>query len=209
VALDNFQIEIAELLLQQSCQVAVSMGLHQQSPSPDGLTAAEVRERRNVFWTLSVLDKHFSLLTGTSCRLPSYDCAVPLPEPEPGHTRGRFFVARIRLARIQERIYVALYSAAALRAADPLVLAAVARLVTDLRAWRDALEPVPADAPPADRILALELNFLFYSSCIMVRRRSAAADDKALCLRDARDSLALLSTMRAIHSPESDAGLRR
>src|SRR5436190_21408121 len=92
------------------------MGLHQQDHRIEGYSEEEVQERRNLFWTLFVLDKHFSLLTGKSCCLPSYDCDVLRPELEPANKLQKYFNARIGLALVQERIYVGMYSAKALRA---------------------------------------------------------------------------------------------
>lgn len=189
------------------------MGLHQQTPDVEGYTWAEIQERRNVFWTLSVLEKHFSLLTGKSCCLPSYDCDVLAPEAEPGNKSQKFFLARIGLALIQERIYVSLYSAKAMRITEAQKQVSITRLDADLRLWYERFDTVLVDAKSdlttRECVLAIEIEFLYYNCCIMVHRRSSGTPDKVQCLNEARQSLELLQTLKGIARAEKDAVLRR
>lgn len=213
MALDNFQLETAELLLQQSCQVAVSMGLHQQVNDSEVRTAADIQERRNVFWTLSVLDKHFTLLTGKSCHLPSYDCDVPQPNPEPENEMQKYFLARIQLAVMQEKIYVSLYSAKAMRASESHVQASVSKLDSELRQWYDNMESplvvAQEEATSREYLIAIEIHFLYLNNCIMVHRRSCDASDRTRCLDEAKQSLGLLHKIKMSPRGERDATLKR
>ncbi len=189
------------------------MGLHQQVSDPEVRTAAEIQERRNVFWALSVLDKHFTLLTGKSCCLPSYDCDVPSPDPEPENELQKYFLARIHLALMQERIYVSLYSAKAMRSTESHIQSSVSKLDSELREWYDNMETplfqAQEEATGREYLLAIELHFLYLNSCIMVHRRSCNASDKTRCLQEAKQSLELLQKIKMSPRVEKDATLKR
>jgi hypothetical protein len=179
----------------------------------EGYSRAEIQERRNAFWTLSVLEKHFSLLTGKSCCLPSYDCDVMLPEVDPTDQLQKFFLARIGLALFQERIYINLYSANGLRSSEAQRQVAISRLNVDLRHWYEGFEEVllaaKSDLTSAECVPALEVEFMYHNCCIMVHRRSIRQPDKVQCLKEARKYLHLLEVLKSVSRVEKDAVLRR
>ena len=160
-----------------------------------------------------MLDKHFSLLTGKSCCLPSYDCDVLRPEMESGNELQKYFHARIGLALIQERIYVSIYSVKALRGTQAQKQVSISRLDADLRQWHEEFKKMSLEArndfTTGESVLAVEIEFLYYNCCIMIHRRGGRSSERTQCLKEARQSLGLLQTLQSISCVEKDAALRR
>ena len=114
VAQENFQGSVSAFLLAQACCLARSIGLHQQGLGSPGLEDSVLEERRNVFWSLYILDTTTSFIREKPKYLPLADCDVNLPPSTyPAGSPGATFAAKARLAQVQEEIYQRLYSAEA------------------------------------------------------------------------------------------------
>lgn len=176
------------------------MGLHQQLSDPSNIHAsAQAEERKNVFWTLFVLDKSMSLMTGHSCSLPSYDCDVPLPEVTQEYPLHPQFLARIRMARIQEQIHKNLYAVEASRKTDAERRKAIVQMDAELRDWwnlhKDIIRQEKIDGAKIEDLVGAELSFCFYNSRIMVHRAGSIPGRKSECLDDARACIAIMEKM--------------
>lgn len=169
---DQFQAALAE-----ACKLAKFTGLHQEVPTS---TEPGYREERSqLFWNLYILDKSNLLATGRLCNLSSFDCGAAFPQATdyPVGLNYQIFLARIRLANIQEEIYQGLYSVEACRRDKQGRNISYRRLRERLHAWRSAHDSLFAPSetdrcPDADHVtLKAELSFAYFSSCVLVYSR--------------------------------------
>ncbi|KAH8805343.1 fungal-specific transcription factor domain-containing protein [Xylogone sp. PMI_703] len=210
IAHENLQLDVAEIMLDQACQVARMMGLHRKYQIPTSLTRAEAEEQKKVFWLLFIIDKHISFLVANSCRLPSYDCNVSFPEDE--HFQ-RFLVPRIQLARIQEQIYIDLYSALAQGRSVMDCQRRMLKLRKSLDYWHQMHESSLSEAPfqesDPDANLRLALNFNYYNTRIMACQQSLDETLIKLRLEDARMGIRLMFRARMLSRTLSGSQLLR
>lgn len=115
------------MLTCQACRLAQAMGLHRRvDPLSHTLSPADIELRRYLFWMLYILDKSFSLSFGRTSCFQDYDCDVEVPslnevpsnpDMEPPDIMACFhpeyFVASVKLAKLQSAVYKKLYSARA------------------------------------------------------------------------------------------------
>lgn len=136
------------LLTSSAIKLAQSMGLHRRWQGL-GLSAAEIEQRKRVFWIAYILDKDVSLQTGQPPTQDENDMDVELPfentgaPTRPGKPNSAdFFNFRARLAMIQGQIYKRLCSVKATQ--QPLTERAMAakELEAKLQTWRAS---VPID----------------------------------------------------------------
>jgi len=166
------------------------MGLHRrgQHTTNDNSLA----ERQNLFWSLFIIDKNLSLLTGKSARLPWYDCEVQLPEPSQSDLPQSYFVSRARLSIIQEQVYSSLYSADALRQTELVREQAIVRLSDKLQQWLHdharllSKKEFLGDKEPMQH-LGLELSILCGMHLIMVCRQARTAASLNKCYQTSRE----------------------
>ncbi|KZF20972.1 hypothetical protein L228DRAFT_240687 [Xylona heveae TC161] len=213
-ALDNFQIEVAELLMEHASHCAKGMGLHQQRPYSLASHSLLSPERQNLFWCLFVLDKAIFFLTGKPCTLPSYDCNVPLPSPATDDIPQQMFLARIHLSKIQEQIYTSLYSAQAVQQSTRLREDAVYRLQHELQRWLLLNESLLSnnDNSPSHpcHYVGPELLTLYGMCLVMVMRFSTDALGDRQCLDEARATIGrIIDLDDAAELRGKEAALRR
>lgn len=133
------------LLVSAAMKLAHRMGLHRPCQDPN-ISAAEIEERKWVFWIAYSLDKDLSLRMGQPSAQDDDDMDVELPYEidssliYPGElTRIAFFNFRARLAMIQGQIYKRLYSVKATKQALAERVAAAKELEATLRSWRESV----------------------------------------------------------------------
>ena len=138
----------ASLLISAAMKLAQRMGLHRRCQNPD-LSAAEIEERKRVFWIAYSLDKDLSLRMGVPSSQDDDDMDVELPSEfdssptYPGElTRMNYFKFRARLAMIQGQIYKRLCSVKATKQAVDERVVAATELESMLQSWRTS---VPID----------------------------------------------------------------
>ena len=132
----------ASLLISAAMKLAHRMGLHKQCQDPN-ISAAEIEERKRVFWIAYSLDKDLSLQMRQPSAQDDDDMDVELPSEidssltHPGEpTRVNFLNTRARLAMIQGQIYKRLYSVKATKQAVAERVLAAAELEAMLQSWR-------------------------------------------------------------------------
>ena len=135
------------LLISGALKLAHRMGLHRQCHDPT-ISAAEIEERKRVFWIAYSLDKDLSLQMGQPSAQDDDDMDVELPYEidsslvYPGESTGmNFFNFRARLAMIQGQIYKRLYSVKATKQAVAERVTAATELEAMLLSWRASVPP--------------------------------------------------------------------
>ena len=133
------------LLISAAMKLAHRMGLHRQCQDPN-ISAAEIEERKRVFWIAYSLEKELCLRMGQPSAQDDDDMDVELPYEidnsliySGGLTRTNFFNFRARLAMIQGQIYKRLYSVKATKRALAERVAAATELEAMLRSWRESV----------------------------------------------------------------------
>jgi hypothetical protein len=145
----------SSVLISTALKLAWSMKLHRQDQGPS-VRAAEIRQRKRVFWIAYIIDKDISLRTGDPSAQDDDDMDVDLPsettEPNPGGASGvNFFNIHIGLAIIQGQIYKSLISTKALKQTETERSLAAKDLDSMLVAWKQS---VPIDFA-SDTLLVL------------------------------------------------------
>lgn len=192
IAQQNCQHRLSSLLLHQACFVAKSIGIHQQNAlSADGHLEDD-SERNLVFWALFVVDKQVSITVGASCCLPSFDCDVSLPKSEPTNLLLRYWVARIKLAQVQEDIYQNLYSSQACRRRYSETRSQLARLERKLAWWTSNNKELCTNEAQTegdtlgDSSARTALSYFYHSTRFLLHRLSKEKNDKQQCRDNAR-----------------------
>ena len=94
--------------------MCISGGYHRASSVNEPTT---VREKKLwIFWSLYSVEKGLSLRLGRPSSVSDYDITLPLPEPGADESRPYYTctIRWIKLSSIQGRVYMRLYSPAAL-----------------------------------------------------------------------------------------------
>ena len=130
------------LLTSSAIKLAQSMDLHRRCQELS-LSAAEIEQRKRVFWIAYSLDKDISLQTGHPPTQDDDDMDVELPvennraPTRPGEPNNAdFFNSRVRLAMIQGQIYKRLCSVKATRQSVTDRVSAAKELEAMLQIWR-------------------------------------------------------------------------
>ncbi|KAL6721618.1 hypothetical protein ACLMJK_000722 [Lecanora helva] len=173
VAQENFQSSISSFLLSQACQLARILGLHQQRLGTPGLDLVQQEERRNVFWSLYILDTTTSFTREKPKYLPLVDCDVDLPPSSTStNSSGTIFVAKVRLAQVQENTYQSLYSAEAARWSSSKRQKRCEKLSRELERLEATFlgEPMGHSGWDGMTHFRKELQFALSTSRILIRR---------------------------------------
>jgi hypothetical protein len=194
------QLRNGAFYLSQACTLAKVIGLHRQPLSKSEQVTAKTEERLKTFWSLFILDKKLSLLLGTPCSLASHDVSVPVPPTRPEDPLYGHFVARIAMARIQERIYIHLYSADAKERSSLERQSAITMLNKDLQQWHTEhlqnLQLRNTGSWAGTAFINVELVHSYYTSKILILRRSSEPGSRAKCLEAARASIRYMQQSR-------------
>ena len=164
------------------------MGLHQTHAASDGVGPEEAQERLKVFRSLYVRDRSASILRGSICWLPSFDCSLSSELDQPAFADSNW-AARIQLARLQENIYQVFHSADSHRQSSAKHKNALSRIEQSLERWADAHD-IFSSACTGKRDVELQLEFL--AARISALRGSCKPSHIRQTLHDARASCLLL-----------------
>lgn len=142
-------------------RLAHSIGLHKKGAN-FSLNAAEVEQRRRVFWIAYMLDKDICLRSGRPPVQDDDDMNVELPSDTPADNIGNIPLAdgkgTMNLFRlmctfsvIQSKVYKGLYSVKASKQTDGELLNTIGELDKELEAWKD---DIPLEFRPEHEIKA-------------------------------------------------------
>jgi Fungal specific transcription factor domain len=211
--MDHFQMETADVLLDQACQLALDAGLHHENSGTFIYSPAEIKERRGLFWTLFVLDKNWSLIKGRNPYIPLKTCSIPFPAPdttnEADNVLEKYFLVRIRLAMIQEQIFLDLYSSQGKRRQH--TLESITVLDNLLQQWykeHTALLDVSLLNGPQSA-LALEILFHYQNSRILVLSCIDEWSCQAACVNLSRECIMILQNLNQSRGIEKHSALHR
>lgn len=187
----------ADSIFAQACVLARTMGLHQARSVPEGSTSEEAQERLKVFTSLYLRDKSYSILRGSICWLPSFDCSLSSELGESGLTDCSFAV-RIQLARLQDEGYRLVHSADSSRRSSAKYKSALLRIEQGLGHWASANELFSSQYE-VNRNVDLQLEFLAARICVF--RKSPEPNHVQQALSDSRASCLLIAISYGNHEP--------
>ena len=164
------------MLITAAVSTAKHLGIHSFLKNSTS-SETDIRQRRNVFWIIYILDHGASLRSGCPPSFHDDDIGVPLPDEEPHSGSQGLFRAMAELALIESRVYSKLYSARGRTRSESERLVDVARADKDIQLWKDK---VPEQIRPG-RVMAcdekffgsvLTLHFSYYDCLETVHRAS-------------------------------------
>jgi hypothetical protein len=147
---------------------------------------------KKLFWTLFISDTNSALTFGTHLSLPSSECSVDLPSTDDGEKDDNIFLARVRLAQIQQRVYVNLHSSSRIRQWSELKMCCD-KLLLELEEWKEEnsrffiTEQVSNEPIHIHR--TLEICFRTTRILIMKARRSSQSLAKIRLSQESQDFL--------------------
>ena len=181
-----YPLGFAESLFAQVCVLARTMGLNQMRSAPEGVSSEEAQERLKVFTSLYLRDKSFSILRGSICWLPSFDCSLSSELGGSGPVDSRF-AFRIHLARLQDESYRLLHSADSSRRSSAKYKSALLHIEQGLRQLANS-NSIFSSPYAHSRDVDLQLEFLAARFCVFRKSsepshvRQAFSDSRASCL---------------------------
>jgi hypothetical protein len=200
--------EPGSILISIAVKLAQGMKLHRRGHQL-GIAAAEMEQRKRVFWLVYIYDKDISIRTHNPPAQDDDDMDVDLPIEtiDLHHDRlneVNFYNNHIGMSIIQGQIYKQLLSTRAQKSPEIDRLRTAKELVTTLEAWKQSIPcmlPIEKfntthEAPSFFILLhSVILKFTYFHALDTVRRLAHTADLDALCLVEARDSMQLLQLL--------------
>ncbi|KAH8704873.1 hypothetical protein BGW36DRAFT_456441 [Talaromyces proteolyticus] len=176
-----------ESILSQACILARTMGLHQTHFSQDGTDPYAAEERFKVFRSLYVQDKSFSVLYGSICWLPSFDCNIANHSYGTSSTPSVWDI-RLQLAQIQEEIYQ-LLSLTGCKKMNSTYSCSLSRINTSLDEF---VKTYNLFFPFSAAVSSVDLQLEFLATRIIACAGSTKSKNIAQALNDSRTSCLLL-----------------
>lgn len=177
-------------------QVAKSIGLQHPDSGPSLRSPEAAQERKNVFYSLYVLDKAVSWTAGWSACLPTSDVDLPTASQDPYDNVSGHLIAKVKMAQIQEEAYVTMYSSQARRKSEAELGQHVSSLSMMLEKWSAEYGAVLEDETPNEDFppcSKADLLFTFHSTRMMVDWPVyKESDNCGRFLEDARTCMKLL-----------------
>jgi hypothetical protein len=183
----SLDIEATYTVISAAARVAHSIGLNKRIArlQDHGLSQAESKQRRNVFWVLYFIDKGLAIRLGRPPFLNDDDIDIQLPERgelfhggQNGEETLDGFYYHILLSRIESKIYSELYSVRSQKLSVGDRLKVISQLDRHLQDWRDDL---PLELRPGEPIKFQDsrtkpfimLHFVYYNCMTIIHRAPA------------------------------------
>ena len=183
-------------------RMAISLGLHEKAPTPEGATLreAELEYRRRVWWSVYSMDRILTVKSGNPVMIHDEDISVAMPSrlpSEPEYCPAVVLAVYTELSRILGGISRRIYSPRFLSSPDE-PQEAMYDIAGTLQRWHDAIpHQLRFDIDRLSYTRESVSTLLHYYQCInmtvrpfiytLVRRRlQGSADDRA---RDWREGL--------------------
>ncbi|KAK1718728.1 fungal-specific transcription factor domain-containing protein [Colletotrichum acutatum] len=103
-----YQRESAQLYIAQAIRIAQLEGLHTQLPE-DALGTQAVARCRNLWWTLYIMDRHFSCSVGVPMNTQDADITTMLDPPSICSQRDATLGLQVKLSRLLSSIITTIY----------------------------------------------------------------------------------------------------
>ena len=216
VAREYWNSHLFSRLCQKACSIAKSMGFQRIRPGNSDPTHSTIdAERASLFWTLYVMDKERSFMSGIPPDLYLFDSDARLGAQDTGgYTLAHYRVARIHMMSLWEEVHISLYSSRVRREKTPQIDNTISKLNSRLTAWAyqhvDLLnESVPPDGPWFP-YLRQELKYVFHVAQILIHRCSTSNVSKQCRMAHSRAALNIIKDIHgAAPSLRGAALLRR
>ncbi|KAF4202161.1 hypothetical protein CNMCM8927_000590 [Aspergillus lentulus] len=167
-------------------------------------------ERRDLYWTLFVMDKQRTCITGHPFDLHFYDYDVELvPEGASLTTAQQSRIMHIYMATLWEEIYISLYSARALRKGKAYQQSQVDRLDRMAHKWcsrnPQLFSECPMDTLSVEEKWRLELRYAFHLGQVLIHSCSASPSSKQVGLRNSQAAMRIIREL--LKSAPTEASL--
>ncbi|KAJ4387525.1 Transcriptional activator [Gnomoniopsis smithogilvyi] len=164
--------DAAWLYVGMALRMAITLGLHQETSSPD-LDNAAKEHRRRVWWSVYSLDRIQSVKSGNPITIYDEDIGVAFPSKLPGEPEYCAAVVLkhyTKLSQICGEITLSIYRRTP--KSGPNLMAAVKKIITSLSQWHREL-PMELRFDPARLSISRESvsTLLHYSQCINMTAR--------------------------------------
>ena len=159
------------MLFNLAVQVAKSIGLQHPDYAEHGGDPEVVQERKNIFYSLYIIDKAVSWNAGSSASFCMSDVDPPLILQGQKDEASSHLVARFKIAQIEEEAYLRIYSCQAMRKTDSELSQHVSSLNMMLQNWFAEYGPALMDEIHGEKLpssFKSELIFAFHSTRMMV-----------------------------------------
>ena len=189
-----------------ACTVAKNMGLQRISDAPQDT------ERANVFWTLYIMDKERTFMSGIPCEIYLFDSDIRLSEQGIGSTVPRYQIALIHMMSLWEEIHIVLYSSRIGRESISRNDDKVLKLHTRLAAWGYKYADLLSNSQkngPLFPYLRQELKYVFHVSQILVHRCGNSETSRQRSMSSARAALKILKEIHGTSLTLRGAALLR
>lgn len=200
--------EPGSILISMAVRLAQGMKLHRRGYH-HGIPAAEIEQRKCVFWLLYIYDKDISIRSHNPPSQDDDDMDIDLPIEtiDLHHDRldqVNFYNNHIGLSIIQGQIYKQLLSTRAQKSPEMDRLRKAKELVSMLGDWKKSIPSMllvenlntTHEAPSFFILLHTAiLKFTYFHALDTVRRQTHAANLDTLCLVEARESMQLLQLL--------------
>lgn len=172
------------VLVAAAGRLAYGVGLH-RNVNDSGLDEGEIAQRRNVFWCVYIMDKSIAIRLGQPSVMSDDDIGIDLPLEKLSDdlrsdnitTRAGMFRYHVQLARLESRIYSALYSARGQTRSLMERMRLVSELDMAVVEWKEQL---PAEIRPEtpiqcqeDQVLPIVLMHFTYFNCLTLIHRAS------------------------------------
>ncbi|RDW70180.1 hypothetical protein BP5796_08577 [Coleophoma crateriformis] len=171
------------IIMSAAARLGHSIGLHRSLGEAE-ISADQVEERKSLFWTIYTIDKDISLQSGSPPIIHDQDIGVALPEENPqivrypsGKIRLDTFLISAKLAMIESRIYMELYSTRSRTRSAKQRMKSISTIDADLQKWKDS---IPIEIRPeheiqcdeAQLVPVMVFHFKYYNCLITMHRAS-------------------------------------
>jgi hypothetical protein len=167
------------------------MGLQERAVVGDASSPPEI-ERRNLFWLLYSVDKQRIFIRGSPCRLYLFECDITLP------TEKSSVIAHLKLACLLEEVYKQLHSPQATRQEERSRDMRRGRLDSHLNSLSNEYHSLILEITTQSgqqRMLALQLQYAFNVTRLLIHSQSTDAKSKQIRLETAREVLKILEKL--------------
>jgi len=172
------------------------MGLQQSSVLDKALYKGE-SEREIIYWTLYIMDKQRTFMTGHPCNLYLFDSDLSLLITDNSSRIRKLNLTHVHLMAIWEEIYINLYSQRAMRLGPLQDQEKVnGKLFGLLRKWTSHYSEIlgqssDEDPSPAS-YLQIELKYCFHVAQVLILRHSSTTANAQLCITNARAAVGVI-----------------
>lgn len=194
------------------CHLACDLFKSMNSDPSNGSEADEAfeDEKRDLYWTLFVMDKQRTCVAGQPFDLHFYDSDLPVdPEGATLTPAQQNRIMHIYMTTIWEETYISLYSARASRKGYLYRESQIARLDQLAHKWcarnRHLFSDSPADDLSVEEKWRVELKYAFHVGQVLIHSCSDSANSKQVELKNSKAAMQIIN--RVLKSNPTEGSL--